>query len=777
MANEQQCPQCGAWLPADAPQGVCPRCVMGLGMAEPNDEPDVTQTQSPAGSFHPPKPGQLASHFPQLDILELVGHGGMGAVYKARQRELDRFVALKILPPEISNDPSFAERFTREARALARLNHPNIVGIHDSGQAGGYYFLIMEFVDGVNLRQAVRNNEMSPKEALAIVPQICEALQFAHDAGIVHRDIKPENVLLNKKGQVKVADFGLAKLVEESPDGFTLTGTHQVMGTPRYMAPEQIEGARAVDHRADIYSLGVVFYELLTGELPLGRFSPPSEKAQVDARLDDVVMRTLEKEPDQRYQNVGDVKTDVDTINQGIPQVNYHTQGYEYRSKTEFFGIPLVHIASGRDPETGRTRTAKGIIAIGDKAVGGIAIGGASVGIVAIGGAAFGLIALGGAAAGVLLALGGAAASIGCSLGGGAIGLLALGGLAIGFNACGGLAIGYNAHGGLAIGHIAAGAQPIGNNTSGPVSQADMLAMWSEMTPDWIYVFPLVATILFVTWFTRLFSGESEEPEESPLETGFDDDFDYSGRRHKKGWGVALTVALILPCFIMCLCPISLFFVRSTRFSRPNVAATSVDESTHDHGHDAPSVYVNTLDYGWEFTTDGPKLTNRCARDLNLNLTQRDAVNVVLQGIHQKFLKVESTNTKRRVNELGHQVISIEGMQKEVVDLENELWTGLDEILTVNQQRSARDSLHYDPARYYSEQSDKLRRGLFGWRNAKTQIELWKVGSWYHWNLIVTWSGNGVGDSDRGPELPKELRKFWQERGEMGTAEASSEEH
>ncbi len=148
----------------------------------------------------------------------------------------------------------------------------------------------MEYVEGVNLRQAILAGGMSPEQAFSIVPQICDALQFAHDEGIVHRDIKPENILLDKRGRVKIADFGLAKLVGATAD-HTLTAEHQVMGTLRYMAPEQMEGTHAVDHRADIYSLGVVFYELLTGELPIGRFAPPSQKVQVDVRLDEVVLR------------------------------------------------------------------------------------------------------------------------------------------------------------------------------------------------------------------------------------------------------------------------------------------------------------------------------------------------------------------------------------------------------------------------------------------------------------------------------------------------------
>jgi serine/threonine protein kinase len=183
---------------------------------------------------------------------------------------LDRTVALKILPPEVGSDPAFAERFTREAQALAKLTHPNIVMVFDFGETNGYYYFVMEYVDGINLRQSLQLGHVSAEEALAIIPQICDALQYAHDEGIVHRDIKPENVLLDRRGRVKIADFGLAKLVGATQSGLSLTGTQQVMGTPHYMAPEQMERPATVDHRADIYSLGVVFYELLTGELPLG---------------------------------------------------------------------------------------------------------------------------------------------------------------------------------------------------------------------------------------------------------------------------------------------------------------------------------------------------------------------------------------------------------------------------------------------------------------------------------------------------------------------------
>jgi tRNA A-37 threonylcarbamoyl transferase component Bud32 len=252
-----------------------------------------------------------------LEILELLGKGGMGAVYKARQKSLDRIVALKIINPHAAENPSFAERFSREARSLARLNHPHIVTVHDFGETDGLYYLIMEYVDGANIRQLIRAKTLTPAEALAIVPPLCDALQYAHDEGIVHRDIKPENILVDAKGRVKIADFGLAKLVGRNPAEVTLTATHQAMGTPHYMAPEQFEHPLEVDHRADIYSLGVTLYEMLTGELPMGKFAPPSHKVQVDVRLDDVVLRALEREPGRRYQSASAVKTDVERIGSG----------------------------------------------------------------------------------------------------------------------------------------------------------------------------------------------------------------------------------------------------------------------------------------------------------------------------------------------------------------------------------------------------------------------------------------------------------------------------
>ncbi len=316
------CPECGADLSDSAPGTPCSACLLQLGMKTWEQRAGVGSlamqpTAAPVGvsGGDIPVAEDLAAKFPQLEILHLVGSGGMGDVYCARQKSLNRLVALKIIRPESREQLDFAERFIREARALAHLSHPNIVTVHDFGQTDDVYYFVMEYVDGINLRQMLRAGKLNPSQALEIVPAVCDALQYAHDKGVVHRDIKPENILVDTDGKVKIADFGLAKLLDKKTANPGLTQAHQVMGTMHYMAPEQFERPLDVDHRADIYSLGVVIYELLTGELPLGRFAAPSQKVSVDVRMDEIVLHTLEKEPSLRYQRVSDVKSDMQSLN------------------------------------------------------------------------------------------------------------------------------------------------------------------------------------------------------------------------------------------------------------------------------------------------------------------------------------------------------------------------------------------------------------------------------------------------------------------------------
>ena len=297
--------------------GVCPKCLIAVTDAADGDS-------GKAQAFEPPTPEDLAKQFPQLEIIELIGRGGMGAVYKARQKELDRVVALKILPPSIGTDPAFAERFTREARTLAKLNHPNIVTLYESGCADGLYYFLMEFIDGVNLREAMSAGQFTPEEALAIVPPVCEALQLAHSHGIVHRDIKPENLLLNKDGRIKIADFGVAKLIGERnatipPTTDESSGETEVhpslpVGTPRYMAPEQTENPTRADHRVDIFALGAVLYELLTEESPKDNVMPPSKLVQVDVKIDEIVLRALDKRPEMRFPTAAEFRAQVETF-------------------------------------------------------------------------------------------------------------------------------------------------------------------------------------------------------------------------------------------------------------------------------------------------------------------------------------------------------------------------------------------------------------------------------------------------------------------------------
>src|SRR5262245_44335055 len=337
----KQCPTCGKPMPAGALAGFCPACLLAQGAETRPDEASGRHRSEPAPV------AEVAKLFPQLEILGLLGAGGTGAVYKARQPALDRIVALKILP-STGGSVNFAHRFNREARALARLNHPHIVAVYEFGQTAGLHYFIMEFVDGANLRQLEQAGRLSPREALQIIPQICDALQYAHDEGVVHRDIKPENVLIDRRGRVKIADFGLAKILGRDGESARLTLEGQVMGTPHYMAPEQVERPLAVDHRADIYSLGVVFYEMLTGDLPLGKFPPPSRKVEVDIRLDEVVLRALENDPARRYQKASDVKARVETIaGTAAPVAAAHAPPLEPQF-LRWAGFRLIKLTNGR---------------------------------------------------------------------------------------------------------------------------------------------------------------------------------------------------------------------------------------------------------------------------------------------------------------------------------------------------------------------------------------------------------------------------------------------
>ncbi len=277
----------------------------------PPPPPDRASTAH-GSAWTPLEPAELGRLLPQYEILSLLGRGGMGAVYYAVEKALDRPVALKLLPAELSAQPGFAERFAREARAMAKLSHPNIVALYEfGGTSAGHQFFTMEFVEGTTLAAMIHGPGLNPDQALVLSSQICLALAYAHERGVVHRDMKPSNILVDTHGQVKIADFGLARLLDptEVTVGHTVTGA--VMGTPDYMAPEQKRGM-AVDHRADIYSLGVMLYEMLCRQTPQGAFPPPSKVAGCDAGLDRIVDRAMQPAPERRYQSSTEMKVDVD---------------------------------------------------------------------------------------------------------------------------------------------------------------------------------------------------------------------------------------------------------------------------------------------------------------------------------------------------------------------------------------------------------------------------------------------------------------------------------
>ncbi|MFA6033153.1 MAG: protein kinase, partial [Myxococcota bacterium] len=324
MGNKtQKCTACGtlndvSYL-VSGQKTKCKKCNLPIFVQHPEILPTKIASQPSQKPAAAPEPvtevePSIPPVIPGFEVLEVIGKGGMGTVYKARQLSLSRVVAVKVLARQFASEKDFIERFDREAAALAKLSHPNIVPIIDKGSFSGVYFFVMDFVQGVTLRQQLREGRLGQEEAIKVALQVCRAISYAHSQGVVHRDLKPENVLLDREKNVRIVDFGLADIVG-SNTCHTLTGSGMAMGTAHYMAPEQRRDAKHVDHRADIYSLGIMIYEMLTGEIPQGHFKKPSEHTTtVNPAFDRITIKCLQPSADDRYQTADEVARDLRAV-------------------------------------------------------------------------------------------------------------------------------------------------------------------------------------------------------------------------------------------------------------------------------------------------------------------------------------------------------------------------------------------------------------------------------------------------------------------------------
>ena len=502
-------------VPADARPGL-ERCLKMI---------DAGMANAPSAST----PLMRGADFGRYKLMREVGRGGMAIVWLARDLELERPVALKILRPGLALESRHVDRFRREALAIAKLQHPHIVRVYDVGTERDYHFLAMEYVEGPSLATvldalpekkdwtsdtlaratgipSVAERGLSFEAAIArLLASVADALVAAHGHGLVHRDVKPSNILLRSDGTAVVADFGLAK--GENDPALSMTG--DTLGTPYYMSPEQAWLSEIdVDHRTDIYSVGVTLFEALSGERPFDGTNvlevfekiktslTPSLRSRESRASKDaaaVVAKAMSRLPEDRYETAQELQDDLIALSEGRPtkarqdrgsivarawtQIRFFASGhpYEYRSKTTLLGLPLVHLVSGRRYPGQPTRVAKGWIAMGDVAYGVVAMGGFAVGGFVMGGMCLGLMSWGGIALALLVSCGGI--SIG--------GLASFGGIATGYVAFGGVALGYAAIGGFARGVYATGGNVGGTNTWTD-DRTDMTEQefWNEMMAD-----------------------------------------------------------------------------------------------------------------------------------------------------------------------------------------------------------------------------------------------------------------------------------------------------
>lgn len=712
MAEEKHCLQCGAELSASAPGGVCAKCVMKLGLptgVDPEIPPVsdargvVPTTTKPASGFIPPDPGQLGKTLPGLEVLELLGQGGMGAVYKARQRQLDRVVALKILPPEVGRDPAFAERFAREARSLARLNHPHIVTVYEFGRTeDGLFYIIMEFVNGTDLRHVIQAGRLGAGEALAIVPQICQALQYAHEEGVVHRDIKPENILLDKKGYVKIGDFGLAKLLDKTATPYTLTQAGQKMGTPHYMAPEQIEGAGEVDHRADIYSLGVVFYEMLTGQLPLGRFTPPSQKVHVDVRLDQVVLKTLEYEPARRYQHASEVQSDVESIAvDGVLPVSSGPTGAvdsdaPEPSLTAQSGSPVTEEEQGCMDAAQKRLQIPGI---------GLIIAGA----------------------------------LGCLVPVFAMVMSVLGQVAVLELVISGLGVGV----GLIV---MAGALAMIKLRSHRLAVVSSIVAMLPLSPGCLLGLPIGIWSVIVLNSDTVQTAFAVKKRQLAA-TG--------KQRHVTSVMAVIGLIILVLVLLGSALLVPILMISSRESHRPRALITTrSNQSTQ-----APAQKIGDLDFPvgtWDYIDlgpAGPTLTDACAQTMDLKPSELLAVNSILQKAYQSYLDLEAAHTNMQ-HSGDHLEATIAPFREQALVFLEQLWQDLDAVLDSRKQAIARRHLPF--GRMF---------GLVQFGEPKVTMTIEREDNAFNYEIAYQWpkaSGKqGGGGKGRMPTLPPECQRFW----------------
>ena len=335
MSTKGHCSRCGMELPADAPAGICPRCLLQAGLGGEPSDPDVTMPPSAERQAPPPLTpdvGTKLKYFGDYELESEIARGGMGVVYKARQVRLNRAVALKMILTGQLAGQADVRRFHSEAEAAAQLDHPGIVPIYEVGEHDGHHFFSMALVEGDSLAARVAAGPLPPREAAALIATVAEAVQYAHDRGVIHRDLKPGNILLDKNGHPRVTDFGLARQIDTDS---ALTRTGQILGTPSFMPPEQAAGRLAdVDRTADVYALGAVLYTLLTGRPPFQAATPldtllqvieqpPARPRLLNARLprdlETIALKCLEKNRRQRYASCAELAADLGRFLRGEP--------------------------------------------------------------------------------------------------------------------------------------------------------------------------------------------------------------------------------------------------------------------------------------------------------------------------------------------------------------------------------------------------------------------------------------------------------------------------